>query len=128
MFCNTSHFISYTPWQSMRDTELETLIFRHPVPNFPKLQLFFCTVFAFFFFALAQNITDTKYDTPIFSGSLIKLVAVLARAQAALFLTRVYPPKLGCGLYTEYCVLFFTTEPATPVLYVVKLPVEAVSG
>jgi hypothetical protein len=42
------------------------------------------------------------------------------------FLTRSYPPKLGCGLCTEYCVLL-TSEPATPVLYVVKLPVETAS-
>jgi hypothetical protein len=39
------------------------------------------------------------------------------------FLTRIYPPKLGFGLYTEYYVLL-TSEPAMPVLYVVKLPVE----
>jgi hypothetical protein len=39
------------------------------------------------------------------------------------FLT-VYPPKLGCSLYTEYVLL--TTEPAAPVFYVVKLPVETV--
>jgi hypothetical protein len=43
------------------------------------------------------------------------------------FLTRVYAPKLGCGLYTGYYVLFLTTEPAMPVLYVVKIPVEAAS-
>jgi hypothetical protein len=42
------------------------------------------------------------------------------------FLTRIYPPKLGCGLCTEYYVLF-TTEPVTPVLYVLKLPVETAS-
>jgi hypothetical protein len=52
------------------------------------------------------------------------------------FLTRIYSPKLGCGLYTEYYVFFLepdppnkaivllTIEPAMPVLYVVKLPVE----
>jgi hypothetical protein len=45
------------------------------------------------------------------------------RVQAALLLTRIYPPKLRCGLYTEYYVLL-TTEPAMPVFYVVKLPVE----
>jgi hypothetical protein len=33
---------------------------------------------------------------------------------------------LGCGLYTEYYVLL-ATEPATPVLYVVKLPVDTAS-
>jgi hypothetical protein len=43
------------------------------------------------------------------------------------FLTRIYPPKLGCGLCTLYYVLF-TTKPATPVLYVVKLPVETASA
>jgi hypothetical protein len=42
------------------------------------------------------------------------------------FMTRIYPPKLGCGLCTEYYVLL-TTEPATPVLCIVKLPVETVS-
>jgi hypothetical protein len=42
------------------------------------------------------------------------------------FFNIIYPPKLGCGLYTEYYVLL-TTEPATPVLYVVKLPVETAS-
>jgi hypothetical protein len=42
------------------------------------------------------------------------------------FLTRIYRPKLGCGLYTEYYFLL-TTEPATSVLYVVKLPVETTS-
>jgi hypothetical protein len=42
------------------------------------------------------------------------------------FLTRIYRPELGCGLWTEYYV-FLTTEPATPVLYVVKLPVETAS-
>jgi hypothetical protein len=42
------------------------------------------------------------------------------------FLTRIYPPKLGCGLCTEYYVLL-TTDPATLVLYVVKLPVETTS-
>jgi hypothetical protein len=42
------------------------------------------------------------------------------------FMTRSYWPKLGCGLYTEYYVLL-TTEPATSVLYVVKLPVETAS-
>jgi hypothetical protein len=42
------------------------------------------------------------------------------------FMTRIYPPKLGCGLCTEYYVLL-TTELATPVLYVVKLPVETAS-
>jgi hypothetical protein len=47
---------------------------------------------------------------------------VFARVQAA-FLTRIYLPILGCGLCTGYYVLF-TTEPATPVLYVVKLQVE----
>jgi hypothetical protein len=43
-----------------------------------------------------------------------------------IFLTRIYPPKLGCGLHMEYYVLL-TTEPATTVLYVVKLPVETAS-
>jgi hypothetical protein len=43
------------------------------------------------------------------------------------FSTRIYPPKLGCGLCTEYYVLL-TTEPATPVLYVVKCPVETVGA
>jgi hypothetical protein len=33
---------------------------------------------------------------------------------------------VGCGLYTEYYVLL-ATEPATPVLYVVKLPVDTAS-
>jgi hypothetical protein len=42
------------------------------------------------------------------------------------FLTRICPQKLGCGLYTEYYFLF-TTEPATPVLYVAKLLVETAS-
>jgi hypothetical protein len=42
------------------------------------------------------------------------------------FLTRMYPPKLGCGLYAEYYVLL-ATESTTPVLYVVKLPVETAS-
>jgi hypothetical protein len=42
------------------------------------------------------------------------------------FLTKIYPPKSGRGLYTEYYVLL-TSEPATPVLYVVKLPVETAS-
>jgi hypothetical protein len=42
------------------------------------------------------------------------------------FLTIIDPPKLGCGLCTEYYVLF-TTEPATPVLYVVKIPLETAS-
>jgi hypothetical protein len=42
------------------------------------------------------------------------------------FLTRIYPPKLVCGLCTEYYVLL-TTEPATPVLCVVKLPVDTAS-
>jgi hypothetical protein len=37
----------------------------------------------------------------------------------------IYPQKLACGLYTEYYVL--TPEPATSVLYVVKLPVETAS-
>jgi hypothetical protein len=41
------------------------------------------------------------------------------------FLT-IWPPNLGCGLCTEYFVLL-TTEPVTPVLYVVKLPVETAS-
>jgi hypothetical protein len=43
------------------------------------------------------------------------------------FLARIYPPKLGCGLCTEYYDLS-TTEPATPVLYVVKIPVGTYSG
>jgi hypothetical protein len=43
-----------------------------------------------------------------------------------IFLTRIYPPKLGCGLCTEYDVIL-TTEPATPILYVLKLPVETAS-
>jgi hypothetical protein len=42
------------------------------------------------------------------------------------FLTIIYPPKLGYGLCIEYYILL-TTEPATPVLYVVKLPVETTS-
>jgi hypothetical protein len=42
------------------------------------------------------------------------------------FLTRISPPKLGCGKCTEYNVLL-TTEPTTPVLYVVKPPVETAS-
>jgi hypothetical protein len=42
------------------------------------------------------------------------------------YLTRIYPPKLGCSLCTEHYVLL-TTEPATPVLCVVKLPVETAS-
>jgi hypothetical protein len=42
------------------------------------------------------------------------------------FWTRIYPPKLGCGLCTE-CYVLLMTEPATPVLYVVKLPVETAS-
>jgi hypothetical protein len=42
------------------------------------------------------------------------------------FLTIIYPPKLGCGSCTEYYILL-TTEPAMPVLYVVKLPVETAS-
>jgi hypothetical protein len=42
------------------------------------------------------------------------------------FFTRIYPPKLGSGLCMEYYVLL-TTEPAMPVLYVVKLPVETAS-
>jgi hypothetical protein len=48
------------------------------------------------------------------------------RVESRTFLTRIYPTKFGCGLYTEYHVLF-TTEPATPVLYVVKLQVETAS-
>jgi hypothetical protein len=51
---------------------------------------------------------------------------VFARVFATLFLTRIYPPKLGYGLHTEYYALL-TTEPAMPVLYVVKLPVETAS-
>jgi hypothetical protein len=43
-----------------------------------------------------------------------------------IFLTRIYPPKLGHGLYTEYYALL-TTEPAMLILYVVKLPVETAS-
>jgi hypothetical protein len=39
--------------------------------------------------------------------------------------TWISPPKLGCG-FTRNVVLL-TTEPATPVLYVVKLPVETAS-
>jgi hypothetical protein len=42
------------------------------------------------------------------------------------FLTRIYPPKLMCGLCTKYYVLL-TTEPATLTLYVVQLPVETAS-
>jgi hypothetical protein len=42
------------------------------------------------------------------------------------FLTWIYPPKLGCGLCMEYYV-FLTTEPVTPVLYVVKLPLVTAS-
>jgi hypothetical protein len=42
------------------------------------------------------------------------------------FFTRIYPPKFWCGLCKEYYVLL-TTEPATPVLYFVKLPVETAS-
>jgi hypothetical protein len=41
------------------------------------------------------------------------------------FLTRIYPPKLECGLYMKYVLL--ANEPATPVLYVVKLPVDTTS-
>jgi hypothetical protein len=55
-----------------------------------------------------------------------------------IFLTRIYPPKLGCSFCTEYCffgkttwkkaVLLLMTDPATPVLlYDVKLPVETAS-
>jgi hypothetical protein len=43
-----------------------------------------------------------------------------------IFLTRIYTPKLGCGLCTEYYVPL-TSEPATPVLHVVKLPLETAS-
>jgi hypothetical protein len=42
------------------------------------------------------------------------------------FLTRIYPSKLGLGLFTEYYVVS-TTEPAMSVLYAVKLPVETAS-
>jgi hypothetical protein len=42
------------------------------------------------------------------------------------FLTRISLQNWGCGLCTEYYVIL-TTEPATPVLCVVKLPVETVS-
>jgi hypothetical protein len=41
-------------------------------------------------------------------------------------LTRIYPPKLGCGLYAKYYVLL-PSEPATLELYVVKHPVETAS-
>jgi hypothetical protein len=50
----------------------------------------------------------------------------------------IYHPKLGCGLYMDFffketldpqmkAIILLTTEPATPVLYVVKLPVETAS-
>jgi hypothetical protein len=42
------------------------------------------------------------------------------------FFDKNLPSKIGVRLCTEYYVLL-TTEPVTPVLYVVKLPVEAAS-
>jgi hypothetical protein len=70
-------------------------------------------------FLLHQNITHS------FNALLYAILPYL-RVYKPHFLTRIYPPKIGCGLYTEYYALL-TTEPATPVLYVVKLPVETAS-
>jgi hypothetical protein len=42
------------------------------------------------------------------------------------FFDKNLPLKLECDLCTEYYVLL-TTGPVTPVLYVVKLPVETAS-
>jgi hypothetical protein len=50
---------------------------------------------------------------------------VFAREKPHFFVKNL-PSKMGCGLYTEYYVLL-ATEPATPVLYVVKLPVDTAS-
>jgi hypothetical protein len=79
--------------------------------------------------ALHVSASRVHYQVNLFvlNGFVTQLQhTVSARVLAALFLTRIYPPKSGCGVYTEYYVLL-TTEPATPVLYVIKLPVETAS-
>jgi hypothetical protein len=67
-------------------------------------------------------INEKIITKPFYCRCNLPICACISRT----FLTRIYPPKLRCGLCTEYYVLL-TTEPATPVLYVVKLPIETAS-
>jgi hypothetical protein len=57
------------------------------------------------------ELRDWNTQTYNFTRFIYRICACISRN----FLTRIYPPQLGCGLCTEYYVLL-TTESATPLL------------